>query len=96
MFKVLRNNIGDESLNVIISEKVVPVPGDISLNNMGVSDFNLEQAMMQEIEIVFHAAATTRFDERYAVVHSLTLLFFVYIMTTFAYFVIYNWFENPY
>ncbi|KAF8050583.1 hypothetical protein N665_1937s0012 [Sinapis alba] len=67
LFKVLRKNIGDESLNVLISEKVVPVPGDTSLNNMGVSDSNLIQAMMQEIDIVFHAAATTRFDERYDV-----------------------------
>ncbi|CAN6871541.1 unnamed protein product [Brassica oleracea] len=35
LFKVLRKNIGDESLNALISEKVVPVPGDVSLNNMG-------------------------------------------------------------
>ncbi|KAL0735318.1 hypothetical protein Bca4012_011528 [Brassica carinata] len=67
LFKVLRKNIGDESLNALISEKVVPVPGDVTLNNMGVSDFNLLQDMMQEIDIVFHAAATTRFDERYDV-----------------------------
>ncbi|KAF8110540.1 hypothetical protein N665_0082s0011 [Sinapis alba] len=67
LFRVLRKNIGDESLNALISEKVVPVPGDISLNNMGVSDSNLLQDMMQEINFVFHAAATTRFDERYDV-----------------------------
>uniref|UniRef100_A0A0D3EDE1 Fatty acyl-CoA reductase n=1 Tax=Brassica oleracea var. oleracea TaxID=109376 RepID=A0A0D3EDE1_BRAOL len=67
LFRVLRNNIGDETLNALISEKVVPVPGDTSLNNMGVSDSNLVQDMMQEIDIVFHAAATTRFDERYDV-----------------------------
>ncbi|KAH0860238.1 hypothetical protein HID58_088499 [Brassica napus] len=64
LFKVLRKNIGDESLNALISEKVVPVPGDVSLNNMGVSDSNLLQDMMQEIDIVAHAAATTTFDER--------------------------------
>ncbi|KAG2274486.1 hypothetical protein Bca52824_057041 [Brassica carinata] len=67
LFKVLRKNIGDESLNALISEKVVPVPGDVSLNNMGVSDSNLLQDMMQEIDIVAHAAATTTFDERYDV-----------------------------
>ena len=64
LLKVLRKNIGDESLNALISEKVVPVPGDVSLNNMGVSDSNLLQDMMQEIDIVAHAAATTTFDER--------------------------------
>ncbi|WZZ31243.1 hypothetical protein YC2023_014644 [Brassica napus] len=64
LFRVLRKNIGDESLSALISEKVVPVPGDISLNNMGVTDSNLLQDMVQEIDLVFHAAATTRFDER--------------------------------
>ncbi|KAG5376454.1 hypothetical protein IGI04_041050 [Brassica rapa subsp. trilocularis] len=64
LFKVLRKNIGDESLNALVSEKVVPVPGDVTLNNMGVSDSNLLQDMMQETDIVVHAAATTRFDER--------------------------------
>ncbi|KAH0906932.1 hypothetical protein HID58_038759 [Brassica napus] len=67
LFKVLRKNIGDESLNALVSEKVVPVPGDVTLNNMGVSDSNLLQDMMQETDIVVHAAATTRFDERYDV-----------------------------
>ena len=62
LFRVLRKNIGDESLSALISEKVVPVPGDISLNNMGVTDSNLLQDMVQEIDLVFHAAATTRFD----------------------------------
>ncbi|CAH2072171.1 unnamed protein product [Thlaspi arvense] len=66
LFSVLRKNVGDhESLDALISEKVVPVPGDISLNYMGVSDSNLLQDMMQEIDVVFNSAATTRFDERY-------------------------------
>ncbi|CAA7061090.1 unnamed protein product [Microthlaspi erraticum] len=67
LFKVLRKNIGDENLNALISEKVVPVPGDISLNNMGVSDSDLLQDMVQEIDIVLHSAATTKFDDRYDV-----------------------------
>ncbi|ESQ42200.1 hypothetical protein EUTSA_v10013371mg [Eutrema salsugineum] len=67
LFRVLRKNVGDETLNALISEKVVPVPGDVSLNNMGVSDSNLLQVMMQEVNIVLHSAASTRFDERYDV-----------------------------
>ncbi|XP_024012428.1 LOW QUALITY PROTEIN: putative fatty acyl-CoA reductase 7 [Eutrema salsugineum] len=67
LFRVLRKNVGNETLNALISEKVVPVPGDVSLNNMGVSDSNLLQAMMQEVDIVLHSAATTRFDDRYDV-----------------------------
>ncbi|KAH0888630.1 hypothetical protein HID58_051059 [Brassica napus] len=66
LFRVLRKNVGDECLNALISEKVVPIPGDISLNNMGViRDSNLLQDMMQEIDIIVNSAATTRFDERY-------------------------------
>nr|VDC87161.1 unnamed protein product [Brassica oleracea] len=68
LFRVLRKNVGDECLNALISEKVVPIPGDISLNNMGViRDSNLLQDMMQEIDIIVNSAATTRFDERYDV-----------------------------
>ncbi|CAH8333432.1 unnamed protein product, partial [Eruca vesicaria subsp. sativa] len=67
LFRVLRKNVGDESLKALVSEKVVPVPGDISLINMGVSDSNLLQDMMQEIDIIVNSAATTRFDERYDV-----------------------------
>ncbi|KAF8084927.1 hypothetical protein N665_0693s0018 [Sinapis alba] len=67
LFRVLRKNVGDERLNALISEKVVPIPGDISLNDMGVSDSNLLQDMMQEIDIIVNSAATTRFDERYDV-----------------------------
>ena len=66
LFRVLRKNVGDECLKALISEKVVPIPGDISLNNMGViRDSNFLQDMMQEIDIIVNSAATTRFDERY-------------------------------
>ncbi|CAD5332372.1 unnamed protein product [Arabidopsis thaliana] len=67
LFRVLRRNVGDESLNALISEKVVPVPGDISLTDIGVHDSNLLQDMMQDIDIIISSAATTRFDERYDV-----------------------------
>ncbi|KAF3504430.1 hypothetical protein F2Q69_00044320 [Brassica cretica] len=50
LFRVLRNNIGDETLNALISEKVVPVPGDTSLNNMGVTYVCGERSgLIQEI-----------------------------------------------
>ncbi|KAL1221716.1 Fatty acyl-CoA reductase 1 [Cardamine amara subsp. amara] len=56
LFRALRTNVGDASLKAIISEKVVPVPGDISLNNIGVSDSNLLQDMMQEIDIAINSS----------------------------------------
>ncbi|KAF2616068.1 hypothetical protein F2Q70_00011582 [Brassica cretica] len=67
LFKVLRENIGEENLNTLLSEKVVPVAGDISTDCFGVKDSNLRERMQKEIDIVVHVAATTNFDERYDV-----------------------------
>ena len=42
--------------------KIVPVEGDIAEENLGISDE--EWKMLQEgVEVVFHSAATVRFDE---------------------------------
>ncbi|KAF2582057.1 hypothetical protein F2Q68_00004699 [Brassica cretica] len=43
LFKVLRENIGEENLNTLLSEKVVPVAGDISTDCFGVKDSNLRE-----------------------------------------------------
>ncbi|CAN8277804.1 unnamed protein product [Cochlearia groenlandica] len=67
LFKVLRENLGDENLNRLLSEKVVAVAGDISTDNLGVKDSNLIKLMQNEIDIVVNVAATTNFDERYDV-----------------------------
>ncbi|KAH0937275.1 hypothetical protein HID58_004736 [Brassica napus] len=65
LFKVLRNDLGEENLNDLVREKIVPVPGDISIHNLGVKDSDLLQRMWSEIDIVINIAATTNFDERY-------------------------------
>uniref|UniRef100_A0A1J3FBS2 Fatty acyl-CoA reductase n=1 Tax=Noccaea caerulescens TaxID=107243 RepID=A0A1J3FBS2_NOCCA len=67
IFRVLRNDLGDENLKALVSEKVVPIPGDISVDNLGLQDSVLLQHMWNEIEIVVNVAATTNFDERYDV-----------------------------
>ncbi|KFK33883.1 hypothetical protein AALP_AA5G072700, partial [Arabis alpina] len=67
LFRVLRNNLGDEKLKALVSEKVVPIPGDISVDNLGLKDSDLLQHMWNEIDIVVNVAATTNFDERYDV-----------------------------
>lgn len=42
--------------------KIVPVEGDIAEENLGISDEDWK--MLQEgVEVVFHSAATVRFDE---------------------------------
>ncbi|KAG7603089.1 Fatty acyl-CoA reductase 1 [Arabidopsis thaliana] len=65
LFKVLRNNLGEDNLNALVREKIVPVPGDISIDNLGLKDTDLIQRMWREIDIIINIAATTNFDERY-------------------------------
>lgn len=65
LFSVLRNDLGDANLKDLVLEKVVPIPGDISLVNLGLKDSDLLQHMWNEIEIIVNVAATTNFDERY-------------------------------
>ncbi|KAG7627343.1 putative long-chain-fatty-acyl-CoA reductase [Arabidopsis thaliana] len=65
LFKVLRDNLGDEKLNTLLSEKVVPVAGDITMDHLGMKDSDLRERMQQDIDIVVNVAATTNFDERY-------------------------------
>ncbi|KAL0722461.1 hypothetical protein Bca4012_037060 [Brassica carinata] len=67
LFSVLRNDLGDANLKDLVLEKVVPIPGDISLVNLGLKDSDLLQHMWNEIEIIVNVAATTNFDERYDV-----------------------------
>ena len=56
MFDKVRETVVD------FKSKVVPVMGDIAEENLGLSEEDWE--MLQEnIEIVFHSAATVRFDE---------------------------------
>ncbi|KAL9354111.1 hypothetical protein Peur_052081 [Populus x canadensis] len=66
LFKVIREKHG-ASLHSFISEKVTPVPGDISYEELGVKDCSLKDEMWREIDVVLNFAATTNFDERYDV-----------------------------
>jgi fatty acyl-CoA reductase len=63
LFRVLREKHG-ASLHSFISEKVTPVPGDISYEDLGVKDSSLKDEMWREIDVVLNFAATTNFDER--------------------------------
>ncbi|KZV48119.1 fatty acyl-CoA reductase 3 [Dorcoceras hygrometricum] len=65
LFRVLREGMGDDWSSLV--EKVIPVPGDISVDNLGILDSVLRHNMLQEIDIIVNSAATTTFDERYDV-----------------------------
>lgn len=42
--------------------KVIPIPGDITLPGLGISKLDLEM-LIRDVSIVFHSAATVKFDE---------------------------------
>ncbi|XP_075512765.1 fatty acyl-CoA reductase 1-like [Primulina tabacum] len=65
LFRVLRERMGEDLISLL--EKVVPIPGDISHDNLGILDSGLKHNMLQEINIIVNSAATTNFDERYDV-----------------------------
>ncbi|KAL3580902.1 hypothetical protein D5086_018737, partial [Populus alba] len=66
LFRVLREKHG-AGLHSFISEKVTPVPGDISHEDLGVKDSSLKDEIWREIDVMLNFAATTNFDERYDV-----------------------------
>lgn len=63
MFKVLRESRG-ANVNSYLLEKVIPISGDISFENLGIRDSNLTEELFEEIDIIVNSAATTNFDER--------------------------------
>ncbi|KAH6836775.1 fatty acid reductase 1, partial [Perilla frutescens var. hirtella] len=66
LFKVLRKKWG-KNINCILSEKLIPISGDISDVNLGITDKELINEICGEIDFIINSAATTRFDERYDV-----------------------------
>ncbi|XP_057479965.1 fatty acyl-CoA reductase 3-like isoform X1 [Actinidia eriantha] len=73
LFRVLREKLG-ANLNSLVSEKITPVAGDITCENLGVKDSNLVEEMWKGVDIVVNLAATTKFDERYDVALHLNTL----------------------
>lgn len=63
LFRVLKEKWGT-NLYSFISEKVTVVPGDISLENLGLKDSSLREELWNQIDVIVNLAATTNFDER--------------------------------
>ncbi|KAM5554433.1 hypothetical protein ABKV19_022689, partial [Rosa sericea] len=64
LFDVLREKWSG-NFDSFISQKVIPFAGDVTYENLGVSESTLMEEMCDEIQIIFNSAATTNFDERY-------------------------------
>ncbi|KAL7127131.1 hypothetical protein ABFS83_14G234700 [Erythranthe nasuta] len=74
LFGVLREELGDEEFDSTIRSKVVPVSGDVSLQNLGIVDSQFRQDLWHQIDIIVNSAATTKFDERYDVAFGINAL----------------------
>nr|XP_043624037.1 probable fatty acyl-CoA reductase 4 [Erigeron canadensis] len=64
LFRVIKEKHGT-TMHTFISEKVIPVAGDIRLENFGVTNMDLLNDMRRQVDVVVSSAATTKFDERY-------------------------------
>ncbi|KAL6577448.1 FAR5 [Orobanche minor] len=60
LFRVLKDNGGE---NILMS-KVIPICGDVSRENLGITNSELIDEICGEIDFIINSAATTRFDER--------------------------------
>ncbi|KAI4383754.1 hypothetical protein MLD38_009556 [Melastoma candidum] len=63
LFWVLKEKRGRD-FGLLISEKVVAVAGDITIEDLGVKDVEVRDQMLDQIDIIINLAATTKFDER--------------------------------
>ncbi|XP_039689686.1 fatty acyl-CoA reductase 1 isoform X2 [Medicago truncatula] len=64
LFRVLRAKWG-ENFSSFISKKVVAIAGDVAIENLGIKDEKLKREIFEEIDLLVHFAASTKFDERF-------------------------------
>ncbi|GKC50692.1 gland-specific fatty acyl-CoA reductase 1, partial [Tanacetum coccineum] len=79
LFKVLKEKHGT-NLQKFLSEKVTPVAGDITFEDLGLQDPSLKAEMWRDIDVIVNIAATTNFDERYDVALALNTYGAKYVM----------------
>lgn len=74
LFNVLREKHAKD-FNSFISNKVSPIAGDITYENLGVNVIDgLLERLQQKIDIIVNVAAATKFDERYDVALGINVL----------------------
>ncbi|KAI5388817.1 hypothetical protein KIW84_074469 [Lathyrus oleraceus] len=64
LFRVLRAELS-EDFNSFISKKVVAIAGDVAIENLGIKDEKLKNEILEEIDVLVHSAASTKFDDRF-------------------------------
>ncbi|KAL5056165.1 hypothetical protein RYX36_036847 [Vicia faba] len=64
LFKLLKEKLGPK-ISTLLSEKLTLVPGDISLEDLGLEDSILKEEIYYQTDVIINLAANTNFDERY-------------------------------
>ncbi|KAH9317089.1 hypothetical protein KI387_018858, partial [Taxus chinensis] len=64
LFRVLREQKGDGYRSFMV-QKVVPVVGDTSVPNLGISERSVREHLWESLHVIINTAANTNFDERY-------------------------------
>jgi len=87
LFKCLKEKLG-VNFTTFLSEKLTLVPGDISLEDLGLEDSILKEEIHNQIDVIVNLAANTNFDERYRKYQAfITLLKYIFL---FFHFFIFN------
>ncbi|KAH9618057.1 hypothetical protein KSS87_012775, partial [Heliosperma pusillum] len=79
LFRILKETWG-ENFDSFISEKITPVAGDTSYEDLGLVDDDLKTQIFKDVDIVVNVAATTKFDERYVSTIILLTIFLYYLL----------------
>uniref|UniRef100_N1R0K9 Fatty acyl-CoA reductase n=1 Tax=Aegilops tauschii TaxID=37682 RepID=N1R0K9_AEGTA len=66
LFNTMREKHGLAGFEELIQEKIVPLAGDIGIQNFGLDRSTVDD-LCEEIDVIIHGAATTSFYERYDV-----------------------------
>ncbi|XP_048567230.1 probable fatty acyl-CoA reductase 4 [Triticum urartu] len=66
LFNTLREKHGLTGFLKLIDEKIVPLHGDVGVQNFGLDSSRLD-ALCEEVDVIINGAATTSFYERYDV-----------------------------
>ncbi|XP_058759443.1 alcohol-forming fatty acyl-CoA reductase-like [Vicia villosa] len=64
LFILLKEKLG-ANFSTFLSEKLTLVPGDISLEDLGLEDSILKEEIYNQTDVIVNLAANTNFDERY-------------------------------
>lgn len=49
--------------NPKVFNKLVPIEGDVTVSGLGITDES--RALLKDVSVIFHSAASVRFDENY-------------------------------